>query len=133
MDRDLRRFVVLAVLCTLSAGCSKTQTPAQEFTRDLSPGKIPPPSQLLAKAETAPSADQKLALFEQFVASYPDSPRADFAQFMVGFLLSEELERPKDAAAAFNQLKTRHPASEWIDDADTLMAEMARTASAIVE
>jgi hypothetical protein len=130
MRCGLCQHAVLAVLCALLAGCSKPQTSEQTFTRELAPGKTSSIGELLSQAENARLPDEKLALFQQIVAAYPDSPQAAVAQFMVGFILYEELKRPDDAKAAFEALKARHPSSEWIDDADKLLAEMAQAPSA---
>ncbi|MCU0610976.1 MAG: tetratricopeptide repeat protein [Candidatus Eisenbacteria bacterium] len=126
MRHDLRHRAALAMLCALLAGCSKPQRAQESFTRELAPGKIATAAELLSQAETARSPDEKLTLFQQIVAAYPDSPQADVAQFMVGFVLAEELRRPGDAKAAFQVLKERYPSSEWIDDADRLMADLAQ-------
>jgi len=134
-ERTMMRFglcqhAVLALLCALLAGCSKPQTSQQSFTRELSPGKILSIGELMSQAENARSPDEKLALFQQIVAAYPDSPQVAVAQFMVGFVLYEEMHRPEDAKVAFQALKEKHPSSEWIDDADKLLAEMAQSSPA---
>lgn len=129
MRDGLRWPVLLTAICALCAGCGKPHKAEQTFTRELSPGALPSVTDLLAQAEAARSPEDKLALFQQIASAYPDSPRADFAQFMVGFLLAEELKRPADAVPAFQQLKERYPSSEWIAPAETLMAESARASS----
>lgn len=130
MSRGLHRFAVLTVFCILLAGCGKPQKSENTFTRELSPPKIPPPGELLSQAENAKSSDEKLSLFQQLITAYPDSPQVDEAQFMVGFVLHEDLQRPADAREAFRVLKERFPDSEWNDDAERLMSEMPPDTSA---
>jgi len=110
-------------------GCKSDQSSQETFTRELSSAESPSPSVLMKQAQTAKTPDQKLALFQHLIAAYPDSPQADDAQFMLGFVLLENMGRKKDAQAAFEILFEKYPDSEWIDDAKSIMAPEDSTAS----
>jgi outer membrane protein assembly factor BamD (BamD/ComL family) len=106
----------------LLPGCGSDRPKEETFVRDVAAGEGPGPGDLLEKAQTARVAEKKLALFEQIVATYPDSPQADDAQFMIGFVLHENLGRKDDAKAVFDVLLEKYPDSDWIDDAQKLMS-----------
>jgi hypothetical protein len=114
--------VLSLCLVLLFPGCGSKQSEEKTFVREVAPGEGPGPGNLLLNAQTARGAEKKLALFEQIVSAYPDSPQADDAQFMIGFILHEDLDRKEDAKAVFDALREKYPDSDWIDDAEKLMS-----------
>ncbi len=118
MPHRPRLFVVLAACALL--GCSKPKQAQHTFSLDVGQA-TPSASELLGQAESAHSPEERLALLHRIVSTYPDSPQAPVAQFMVGSILLEELKRPEEAREAFQALRERYPSSEWIDDADKLL------------
>ena len=111
------------VLLALIMGCGQKAKNEETFEMELSPGKIPGPSQLLTEAQKTHTPEEKLKLFHLIVSTYPDSPQADEAQFMIGFVYNEDLSMPEEASKAFKILENRYPESEWIDDAESLMSD----------
>jgi len=111
------------LILTLIVGCGQKTGKEETFQMELSPGKIPDPSQLLTNAQKTHTPEEKLKLFHLIVSTYPDSPQADEAQFMIGFVYKEDLSMPEEAQKAFDMLKERYPESEWLDDAESLMNE----------
>ncbi len=110
-------------LVVLPLGCGNKKPQDETFRMELSPGEGSGPAELLSRAQTARTPEEKLTLFRQLAQTYPDSPQADDAQFMTGFLLKENLGKPEKAAEAFDVLKTKYPDSEWIDDAESMMGD----------
>ena len=106
----------------LHVGCGGDRTTEETFVRELAHGEGAGPQSLMNQAQTARGPEKKLAIFERIVAAYPDSPQADEAQFMIGFILHEDLSRYEDAQAAFDILFEKYPDSDWIDDAKSILA-----------
>ena len=115
-------FALPACLLLILFSCGPDRSKEETFVREIAPGEGPGPQELLMKAQTAPGAEKKLAFFRQIVATYPDSPQADDAQFMVGFILYEDLDRKDEGKAMFDVLFEKYPDSDWIDDAQKLMS-----------
>jgi len=105
----------------LIMGCGQKAEKEETFQMELSPGKVPGPSQLLTEAQKTHTPEEKLKLFHLIVSTYPDSPQADDAQFMIGFVYNEDLAMPEEARKAFDILGEQYPESEWLDDAASLM------------
>lgn len=66
----------------------------------------------------------KLDYYDALVENYPDDERADDALFMAGFVASEELYSPGEAAKYFRQLLEDHPDSEFRDDAHFMLGNL---------
>lgn len=115
-----RSWPLSLFLCVSVLSCDRS--PRSTFVQDLTAGQPASCSQLLLRAREAMGAEDKLSLFRQVVASCPDSSMADFAQFMVGFILLEELDKPQEAEEAFKILREKYPQSPWIQTADSLRA-----------
>jgi transmembrane sensor len=76
--------------------------------------------QLLAEVDAARSAGQStraVELLRQLLREYPNDPRTPLAAFTLGRLLLNELGRPREAAAAFQQVRQKAPASQFAEDA----------------
>jgi transmembrane sensor len=56
-------------------------------------------------------------LLKQILREYPEDPRASLAAFTLGRVLLNELARPREAAAAFYQVREKAPASQFAEDA----------------
>jgi transmembrane sensor len=48
---------------------------------------------------------------------HPQDPRAPLAAFTLGRLLLNELDRPREAAAAFHEAQVRAPRGQFAEDA----------------
>jgi transmembrane sensor len=62
-------------------------------------------------------------LLRQILRDFPDDPRAPLAAFTLGRVLLNELGRPREAAAAFHQVRKLAPASQFAEDALAREAE----------
>ncbi|HVP15635.1 MAG TPA: peptidyl-prolyl cis-trans isomerase, partial [Terriglobales bacterium] len=76
-----------------------------------------------AAQEIGPAAD-RIAAYRAVVAQYPDSEVSPQAQFMIGFIESEELKSYDQAEAAFRELLKRYPTSELAGSAQWMIDHM---------
>jgi peptidyl-prolyl cis-trans isomerase C len=81
-------------------------------------------AELFREAQDAPDADGRIAGYEQVVALYPQSEQAPQAQFMAGFIYSEEKKDYDKAEAAFRKLLSDYPKSELKNSAQWMLDNM---------
>lgn len=84
---------------------------------------------LFQDAQQAGTPQQRIAAYQKVVDLYPQADVSPQAQFMVGFIHSEELKDYEQADAAFKALLKRYPKSELAASA-TWMIEHMRTEEA---
>lgn len=75
---------------------------------------------LLAEVDVARSQGQParaVELLRRLLDEYPRDPRAPLAAFTLGRVLSNELGRPREAAAAFRLVRQKAPAGQFAEDA----------------
>jgi transmembrane sensor len=88
-----------------------------------SPKTAPPPrtaEQLLSAADAARLAgrpDEGAALLKRLLDEHGADPRAPLAAFTLGRVLLMHLDRPREAAAAFADVRARAPAGSFAEDA----------------
>lgn len=75
----------------------------------------------------------KLDYYDSLIENYPEDPRADDALFMAGFVASEELYSPGEAARYFKRLIDEYPDSEFRDDAHFMLGNLAGARPALTE
>lgn len=75
-----------------------------------------------AQAITAPEA--RITAYRELLAQDPDSEVSPQAQFMIGFIYSEELKNYDEAAVAFRELLRRYPKAELAPSAEWMLAHM---------
>ena len=76
--------------------------------------------QLLSEVDTARSSGnptRAVELLHELLHDYPNDPRAPLAAFTLGRILLNELGRPREAAAAFEQVRQKAPTSQFAEDA----------------
>ena len=69
----------------------------------------------VARAEGKP--ERAVELLRRILSEHPRDPRASLAAFTLGRVLLNELGRPREAAAAFHEVRRRAPASQFAEDA----------------
>jgi peptidyl-prolyl cis-trans isomerase C len=79
---------------------------------------------MFQEAQNAGGAAQRIELYRKLLDEYPDSEVSPQAQFMVGFIYSEELKNYDDAEKAFRQLLKRYPESELAASAQWMVEHM---------
>jgi len=86
------------------------------------PERIPDGSAraLLAEVDVARSQgrpDLAVELLRRILREHPRDPRAPLAAFTLGRVLLNELGRPREAAAAFHEVRQKAPAGQFAEDA----------------
>lgn len=76
------------------------------------------------EAQEAGPAAQRILLYEKLLADYPDADVSPQAQFMVGFINSEELKNYEAAEKAFKTLLQKYPKSELTASAQWMLDHM---------
>lgn len=80
--------------------------------------------ELFREAQDVVGPDERIAGYEQVVAQYPQSEQAPQAQFMIGFIYSEEKKDYDKAEAAFRKLLADYPKSELRNSAQWMLDNM---------
>jgi hypothetical protein len=81
-------------------------------------------SDLFRDAQDASTSDERIAGYQRVVQEYPQSEQAPQAQFMVGFVYSEEKKDYDKAEAAFKKLLADYPKSELAHSAQWMLDNM---------
>jgi peptidyl-prolyl cis-trans isomerase C len=79
---------------------------------------------MFQEAQNAGGATQRIDLYRKLLDEYPESEVSPQAQFMVGFIYSEELKNYDEAEKAFKQLLKRYPESELAASAQWMVEHM---------
>jgi peptidyl-prolyl cis-trans isomerase C len=80
--------------------------------------------ELFREAQDATTTDERVAGYERVISEYPTSEQAPQAQFMVGFVYSEEKKDYDKAEAAFKKLLRDYPKSELAHSAQWMLDNM---------
>jgi parvulin-like peptidyl-prolyl isomerase len=75
-----------------------------------------------AQAAATPAA--RIDAYRRLLSEYPDSDVSPQAQFMIGFILSEELKNHDEAEQAFRELLRRYPKAELSASAQWMIDHM---------
>jgi len=76
--------------------------------------------QLLAEVDAARSRSQPeraVEILRGILREHPSDPRAPLAAFTLGRMLLNELGQPREAAAAFHEVRKKAPAGQFAEDA----------------
>jgi len=84
--------------------------------------------ELFTVAQQTADPMERLGLYAELVSTYPKGEHADEAQFMIGFIQSEELKDYNAARNAFERLLAEYPESELIDSAKWMLENMGKEA-----
>jgi len=80
--------------------------------------------EMFQDAQQAGTPQQRIEAYRQVVSLYPEADIAPQAQFMIGFIESEELKNYDDADKAFRQLLVKYPKSELAASAQWMVDHM---------
>jgi len=80
--------------------------------------------QLFRDGQEATTPAARIAAYQRLLAEYPQSEVSPQAQFMVGFVYSEELKNYDAAEQAFKDLLSKYPNSELVESARWMIAHM---------
>lgn len=82
------------------------------------------PREMFKAAQEISSPQQRIVAYRRLLAEYPDADVSPQAQFMIGFVNSEELKDYDEAEKAFRELLARYPKSELADSAKWMVEHM---------
>jgi peptidyl-prolyl cis-trans isomerase C len=80
--------------------------------------------ELFRQGQEAGVPTARIAAYRQLLQEYPNSEVSAQAQFMIGFIYSEELKNYDEADKAFHELLDRYPKSELADSARWMVEHM---------
>ena len=80
--------------------------------------------QLFREGQDAGAPTARIAAYRRLLQEYPESDVSPQAQFMIGFIYSEELKNYDEAEQAFHDLLQRYPKSELAESARWMIAHM---------
>ncbi len=84
--------------------------------------------ELFTLAQQTEDPLKRMGYYTELVFSYPDGDHADEAQFMIGFIQSEELGNYDAARNAFNRMLEHYPDSELAESAQWMLENMGNEA-----
>ena len=87
---------------------------------------LKPQEELFTLAQDTEDPLQRLSYYGELIVSYPDGEHADEAQFMIGFIQSEEIGNHEAARNAFQRLLEEYPESELVDSANWMIENMGK-------
>ncbi len=79
---------------------------------------------LFKLAQDTSDPKQRIVMYERVVKEFSVSDLAAQAQFMIGFVNSEEMHDYDQAEMAFKRMKDKYPKSDLVDDADWMLRNM---------
>lgn len=100
---------------------------------DVFRANLPSEEELFTRAQQTNDTAQRLDLYMQLILTYPEGGYADDAQFMVGFIQSEELHDYDAARNAFRRLLEKYPDSELVESAKWMIENMGKEAPPFTE
>jgi peptidyl-prolyl cis-trans isomerase C len=80
--------------------------------------------EMFREGQDAGAPTARIAAYRRLLQEYPDSEVSPQAQFMIGFISSEELKNYEEAEKAFQELLQRYPKSELAESARWMIAHM---------
>jgi peptidyl-prolyl cis-trans isomerase C len=87
-------------------------------------GEPQTPEDLFKTASEESNPSEKIRYYRMFAERYPDNERAYEADFMIGFVMAEELKDYEGARAHFEDFLARFPDSDLSDDAGWMLENM---------
>jgi peptidyl-prolyl cis-trans isomerase C len=82
--------------------------------------------EMFNEAQSAGAPGERISGYRKVLADYPDSDVSPQAQFMIGFIQSEELKDYDAADASFKELIRRYPKSELVPSAKWMVDHMRK-------
>jgi peptidyl-prolyl cis-trans isomerase C len=88
---------------------------------------------IFEEAQEATNPMRRIDIYEQLLRQYPDSEYAAQAQFMIGFIYSEELDSKESARIAFEKVINDYPENELVESAKWMIENMDKDMPEVVE
>jgi peptidyl-prolyl cis-trans isomerase C len=87
--------------------------------------EIGSPEELFQLAQDTRDPQERIGFYKKLVEKFGDSEQADRAQFMIGFVYSEELQDSTNAKASFENFLTLYPNSDLAKDAEYMIRALS--------
>jgi hypothetical protein len=87
--------------------------------------EIKSPEELFQLAQDTRNPEDRIGYYRKLVEKFGDSEQADRAQFMIGFVYSEELQDSAQSKAAFQDFLVRYPESDLAKDAEYMIRALS--------
>jgi parvulin-like peptidyl-prolyl isomerase len=82
------------------------------------------PEELFQAAMDSKDSNQRVGIYRELIKRFPDSKYAAQAQFMIGFIYSEELKDYDKAEEALQVVIDKYPGSELVESAKWMLKNM---------
>ena len=106
-------------------GALRKKYRVQEFDAALTQAPAPMSSeQLFQEAQETTDPRARITLYERVLHDYPADKRNYEAQFMIGFVYSEDLKDYDKARDAFQKVITNYPTCDLVESAKWMMSNM---------
>ena len=89
------------------------------------------PEELFQAAMDSRDSNQRIGIYQELIKRSPDSKYASQAQFMIGFIYSEELKDYTRAEEALKAVIEKYPGSELVDSARWMLENMRDTSQTV--
>jgi len=94
-------------------------------TKSVAPPQVAStPEELFQAAMNSKDSRQRIGIYEELLKKFPESKYAAQAQFMIGFVYSEELKDYPKAEEAFKTVIEKYGDSDLVDSAKWMMTNM---------
>jgi len=80
--------------------------------------------EMFREGQEAGAPTARVAAYRRLLQDYPDSDVSPQAQFMIGFIFSEELKNYEEAEKAFREVVSKYPKSELVESARWMIDHM---------
>ncbi len=87
--------------------------------------EIGSPEELFQLAQDTRDPHERIGFYKKLVEKFGDSEQADRAQFMIGFVYSEELQDSTNAKSSFEDFLTLYPDSDLAKDAEYMIRALS--------
>ena len=114
-------YLAACALLVANIGCGGSTSEKQE-TVSTDPSSEADMYTAAQNAENEGRPRDAIGLYRKILKEYPESGHSYKAQFLVGFVFSEEMNEPDSARVAFETVLEKYPDSEFADDAQAMLA-----------
>ena len=84
-------------------------------------------------ARTMKNYPRGIALYDQVISTYPDSPKAAQALFLKGFTLDNDMKQIDQARSIYESFLEKYPNDEFADDTQFLLNNLGKSDDEIIK
>lgn len=98
----------------------------REYPQALEQARKPSSAELFELAQQARGPEERIKVYQRILHEYPADPRCYEAQFMIGFVLAEDLKDFPGATLAFQRVLDQYPGCDLAESARWMLANMGK-------